>query len=743
MKKNKIAVLERRRYVRLETVFPVEFRIISRETGEDISGLQQGFTRNIGRGGMCLEVNEVEDGLAKKIHSPDSDLMVYINMPHKEQPITARARIRWDKKITDNYPNKYLFGIEYVEIDDLTRKLILGYARQRRRRPKIIAATILFLAMACGLLIWQINAVVIKKGLTEKQLHKIGQLLEKSHNNRIALESRIYVLNVNARSLDKELEKGKEIINKLEDRLSLIFMAQGQEDEQTAAGKAVLEKELSLWRDENSLLKNKLQKLISSRKSLQNELEKLKDYSSANIVRVRLTNGNSLIGQLLDIAGNRINLKIGLGSIGIDNSMIRNIGEVSDREKIDISKEWKRQEKDARREEAEHNELIKKQRARGLVYFNGKWIKKDQAKKIQEEFKRREQEVFELIARQRTSAAGEEKKKELPERLIKSEKIPIISIKNRRIYVDGKLFFIKGVAYGIEYPKTSGGMNTYKELPLSLFEKDFKMIREAGINTIRTYEPLPPALLNLAEKYQLMVIENICYPSDNTDFSSQVHLNILKQQVRKYVARDKKRNCILMWSIWNDAPWAWGSGGNVVDRYGFEKVNDFLKELYITVKKYDITHPVTGSNVPEISGGQVGWDFLDVIGLNIYLGGFDWFVEEEAQRQIKEIKVIEEKYQKPVVILETGFSTYIQDQDQGQVLEKQITMAGTNFAGITIFQWADGWQKAGDKDKQDDHIEEHWGIVDGYRNPKAGYGIVSRLFEGIPTDSHGYEDSEH
>ena len=57
--------VERRKYIRLNVVFPVEFQFLDPETGGSISDIKQGFTRDIGKGGICLEVNNVEEALKR------------------------------------------------------------------------------------------------------------------------------------------------------------------------------------------------------------------------------------------------------------------------------------------------------------------------------------------------------------------------------------------------------------------------------------------------------------------------------------------------------------------------------------------------------------------------------------------------------------------------------------------------------------------------------------------------------
>jgi len=740
--KNQPPFAERRHYVRLETVFPVEFKICSKKTPQRESFLKQGFTRNVSEGGLCLEVNELDTGLAEEIVSGDSIINLYINLPHHDTPIKATASTRWNKKIKDGYPSKYLFGVEYIEIEAVAKKEIINYARKKNRMPKIIFSTVSVLLAFCALLILQTHDLLIKKNVTEKQLLSLGEELTRAYESRTEMENKMYSLNIKKQKLIKDMRESRNVIDSLNKRLVRMASLGNNISDELTAQKVKLEKDLSRWQEERKILLKQLKDLSVDKETLNEELHSTKNLSNVKIVRLRLTNGSSIVGQLLDVTADRIDVKIGMGSIGIERSLITNISELSDVEKIDIQSEWRRQEEEARIAEEKYNLYLSAQHRKGLVYYNGKWITQKKARQIDTAMSRKEDAVLNLLASRYGDQSITPAKTNIWATLIGAEPIPVVSTIGRRLYLDGKLFFIKGVGYGIEYPGTSGGMETFKKVPDSVFVTDFKLMKAAGINTIRTYEPLPDRLLDLAEQYGIMVIENVCYPSGNTDFNSRVHLEILKEKIRKYVLRDKGRKCILMWSIWNDAPWSWGVNGNVVKKYGFEKVNNFLFELYKTAKKYDSSRPVTASNAMGLEGDSLGWDFLDVIGLNLYLGGFDWFIEEDAGKQIEAIKKMESKYKKPVVIMETGFSTFVEGQDQAEVLEKQIKFAGTSVSGITIFQWADGWAKAGNKDKLDPDIEEHWGILDGYRNPKPGFRVVSSMFNSIPTESYGYNDEK-
>src|SRR4030043_2064626 len=54
---------------------------------------------------------------------------------------------------------------------------------------------------------------------------------------------------------------------------------------------------------------------------------------------------------------------------------------------------------------------------------------------------------------------------------------------------------IKGVTYDLKYP----GISHYSQISPKIFEKDFKMIKKAGINTVRLYGVPPEFVLDLAD----------------------------------------------------------------------------------------------------------------------------------------------------------------------------------------------------------------------------------------------------
>ncbi|MBN1521119.1 MAG: hypothetical protein JW928_01195 [Candidatus Aureabacteria bacterium] len=318
-----------------------------------------------------------------------------------------------------------------------------------------------------------------------------------------------------------------------------------------------------------------------------------------------------------------------------------------------------------------------------------------------------------------------------------------VTTKDRRIYVNGRLYFIKGICYGTFYPGKGFTKHAYRQFPEDLKQKDFQMMKEAGFNTIRLYENMPDDFYDNAFRYGLKVIEPVMYPNWYTNVDNPDVFNDLKEAAIQRVREMKDHPAILMWTMWNDAPF---HKTNIVKKFGDKKVNDFFKKIYDEIKKIDKNHPVTGANMINVKNGwNMGFFFLDVIGCNSYIGlDHDekaWkeslFSREQGRKRVKAMKAFSIKLNKPVFITETGCSTHVKYSQQGKVIAHQLAIVGERLAGYCIFEWTDEWWKADKNQTQEQEIEEHWGICDAYRKPKPAYHVIKKFFTVIPTESKG------
>jgi len=137
--------IEHRKYIRLNAVFPVEFQFIDPETSGSISDIKQGFTRDVGKGGICLEVNNLEEGFEQVIREGKANLDVRLHIPLSMPETRAIAKVAWYEKVKSGYPNKYLIGLSFIKIDPKDKNRIYFHATRVIITPAIIAVFFFFL----------------------------------------------------------------------------------------------------------------------------------------------------------------------------------------------------------------------------------------------------------------------------------------------------------------------------------------------------------------------------------------------------------------------------------------------------------------------------------------------------------------------------------------------------------------------------------------------------------------------
>jgi len=162
------SVRERRQYIRLDSVFPVCFRFLSYEKGEPLSDWLQGFTNNVGKGGICLAVNNLKSDHAKKAGDKQAKISLEIEMPVFKKPVCATADISWVQEI-DSAIGKYLIGLRYLEIDVRQNNKIIRYARLKKLFIPVTLGVIIILGLTIGAVSFM-NAKLVKdnKALVEQ-----------------------------------------------------------------------------------------------------------------------------------------------------------------------------------------------------------------------------------------------------------------------------------------------------------------------------------------------------------------------------------------------------------------------------------------------------------------------------------------------------------------------------------------------------------------------------------------------
>ena len=139
-------LLERRKYIRLNSVFPVTFQFILPDESKPKS--YQGFISNVSFDGLCIEVSDLDARAQSCLSIPQVKLQLAINMPLSSQPSVAVAKVAWMKIAQKTFPERYLIGIHYENIDQESKKRIFAYAKKVRNMPRYVTACILALVIA-------------------------------------------------------------------------------------------------------------------------------------------------------------------------------------------------------------------------------------------------------------------------------------------------------------------------------------------------------------------------------------------------------------------------------------------------------------------------------------------------------------------------------------------------------------------------------------------------------------------
>ena len=208
MFKQKIkSTVEQRKYLRLDTVFPVQFRLEELDGSVPLSGWLQGFTNNISRGGICLSANNIDLQLLVLLKGKKCKLSLEIDIPINKKPIPAQASIVWIKEIHGDNP-KYLIGLNYDRIPVKQNNRLMRYAWLKKLFIPVALTAIGILVLILGinsylnftltcsnkLLVEKLAGVLKDSGLAKQKIEEIVMQRRDLQANLKDLEERIKIV---------------------------------------------------------------------------------------------------------------------------------------------------------------------------------------------------------------------------------------------------------------------------------------------------------------------------------------------------------------------------------------------------------------------------------------------------------------------------------------------------------------------------------------------------------------------
>ena len=129
---------DKRRYVRLETVVPVDFTIVRLQG--DLPGLswQRGRTRNVSQEGLGLETDHLDESTIVFLSKEQIYLDVRLHVAgHK--PLKAVCEVVWHEPLGSEETDRYLLGLKFRSIAAQDLRILIGRARWKNIWRKMLS----------------------------------------------------------------------------------------------------------------------------------------------------------------------------------------------------------------------------------------------------------------------------------------------------------------------------------------------------------------------------------------------------------------------------------------------------------------------------------------------------------------------------------------------------------------------------------------------------------------------------
>ena len=305
-----------------------------------------------------------------------------------------------------------------------------------------------------------------------------------------------------------------------------------------------------------------------------------------------------------------------------------------------------------------------------------------------------------------------------------------VSIVENKLFLDGEPLYMKGICYH-PVPKGSTKRN------FLTLEEDLVLMKEAGINTIRVYEPIDDInVLNAINDANMKGVISFGYNQNGIyDIISGTYI----EYVKKYLDHD----AIIMWELGNEYNYnpQWFEGD--IDNW-YRAMNQASIKIQ-TIDKNRLVSSAHG-DIPDSNALQLG-SSINIWGVNIYR----W---DEPASVFDDWKAVSDK---PIYFSEIGSDSYMTkstnvykiginekaQSDANTIILNEIIDNVAFNEGAFIFQFADGLWKAGNPSIQDTGgsapnsdgtpydgtaNEEYWGIVDIDRRKKDTFYAIKNIY---------------
>ncbi len=285
--------------------------------------------------------------------------------------------------------------------------------------------------------------------------------------------------------------------------------------------------------------------------------------------------------------------------------------------------------------------------------------------------------------------------------------MPRLIARDNYLYDGDRKFYATGVSYGPFVPNSRG--ERYPEPERCA--QDFALMRQLGVNVVRTYVPPPAWMFDLAAKHSLRLMVATLWPSHLMFLESAATARDIRATVAKLTGEMRQfRDVIFAYSLGNEIR------PDLIRWYGARRMSRFLAELYDIGKNLDPEGLFTYSNYPSAEYLDLG--FLDLACFNVYL-------HQEADFRRYMTHLLGLSGPRPLVLSETGMDTIREGEaHQAQLLQWQTRAAfEIGLAGFIVFAFTDEWHTGGSE-----ITDWAFGLVTRERQPKQAFAAVADVF---------------
>lgn len=333
-------------------------------------------------------------------------------------------------------------------------------------------------------------------------------------------------------------------------------------------------------------------------------------------------------------------------------------------------------------------------------------------------------------------AAGEDPRGE-PGRLT----VPDVLLARGTLYHNGEPFWLKGIGYSPYRP----GMAPNRLHPgdPDILREDMRRIREAGFNTLRTWDEMPDYFYELAAEEGLQVLSGATVPLG--DFSDPAVREVAAETARVKIGRLRKHPNVLGYLLMNEPEPA------LFEEVDAEDVQSFFAAVLDAAHQADPFRPA--SVTPWIIMSFVDFSSWDMLCFNIYNYfpsavstnlGYANFIDFTRRTRASDRPFIVTEFGYPVNPTGEGGFAYggntEEEQARGIVDILDWIVAG-GAQGCCVFEWNDEWWKPNDHPDDpkthDDDPEEYFGLIafenaeDTIGTPRPAYYAVRDYYRNL------------